>query len=183
MDILGLLIVAIMLMAKVSALSMAVLERTREVGILRCTGARSRQIRRIFSAEALTLALAGWALGVLVGWLIYEGLLALIQHDLSLSLPREFGPVGLLGTLAGVVVLTLLVIRGPLRRATRDPAWPGPPVPVEVSWLAVRVRPGLSGGADDGHHTGRDGPGRGSGPGPDSGRAGQQGAAGRRAGR
>ena len=35
------------------------------------------------------------------------------------SLPLQFGPVGLLRTLAGVVVLTLLVIRGPLRRATR----------------------------------------------------------------
>ena len=118
-DVLGLLIVAIMLMGLVSALTMAVFERTREVGVLRCTGARSRQIRRIFSAEALTLALAGWLLGVLIGWLIYEGLLALIQHDVSLSLPREFGPFGLLGTLAGVVILTLLVIRGPLRRATR----------------------------------------------------------------
>jgi ABC-type lipoprotein release transport system permease subunit len=43
----------------------------------------------------------------------------LVQHDDSLSLPREFGPVGLLATLAGVLVLTLVVIRGPLRRATR----------------------------------------------------------------
>jgi putative ABC transport system permease protein len=118
-DILGLLIVAIMLMGLASALSMAVFERTREVGILRCTGARSRQIRRIFSAEALALALAGWVLAVLAGWLIYEGLLALVQHDLSLTLPREFGPLGLLATLAGVLVLTLVVIRGPLRRATR----------------------------------------------------------------
>lgn len=118
-DILGLLIVAIMLMGLASALSMAVFERTREVGILRCTGARSRQIRRIFSAEALALALVGWVLGIGAGWLIYEGLLTLIQHDVSLILPREFGPIGLLGTLAGVLVLTLLVIRGPLRRATR----------------------------------------------------------------
>lgn len=118
-DGLGLLIVAIMLMGLASALSMAVFERTREVGILRCTGARSRQIRRIFTAEALTLALAGWVLGIAVGWLIYEGLVALIQRDVSLTLPREFGVVGLLGTLAGVLVLTLLVIRGPLRRAAR----------------------------------------------------------------
>ena len=118
-DILGLVVVAIMLMGLVSALSMGVIERTREVGILRCLGARARHIRRVFSAEAMILAVAGWVLGVLLGWLIYEGLLALLLHDASISLPQEFPPVIPLITLAGVVVLTLIVIRGPLRRATR----------------------------------------------------------------
>ena len=117
--ILGLLIVAIMLMGLVSALGMGVIERTREVGILRCLGARARDIRRIFSAEAVTLAVVGWAAGVLFGWLVYQGLLALVQHQASLSLPGEFGPAVALITLAGVLVLTLVVIRGPLHRATR----------------------------------------------------------------
>jgi putative ABC transport system permease protein len=98
---------------------MGVIERTREIGILRSVGARARQIRRVFSAEAVVLAVAGWALGILVGWLIYEGLLALIRHDVDLSLPQEFLPVIPLITLAGVLVLTLVVIRAPLRRAAR----------------------------------------------------------------
>jgi putative ABC transport system permease protein len=118
-EILGTLVVAIMLMGLVSALSMSVIERTREVGILRCVGARARQIRRVFSAEALTLSVAGWTFGVLLGWLIYEGLLALVLHNLALSLPQDFPAAIPLATLAGVLVLTLLVIRGPLRRATR----------------------------------------------------------------
>ena len=118
-EILGLLVVAIMLMGLVSALSMGVIERTREVGILRCVGARGRHIRRVFSVEAAALAVAGWAFGVLLGWLIYEGLLALLRHYADISLPQEFPPVIPLTTLAGVVVLTLVVIRGPLRRATR----------------------------------------------------------------
>ncbi|MCW2905935.1 MAG: transporter permease [Actinomycetia bacterium] len=118
-DILGLVVVAIMLMGLVSTLSMGVIERTREVGILRCVGARARQIRRVFSAEAVVLAVAGWAFGVLLGWLIYQGLLTLLLHDASISLPQEFPPVIPLVTLAGVVVLTVIVIRGPLRRATR----------------------------------------------------------------
>jgi ABC-type antimicrobial peptide transport system permease subunit len=118
-EILGLLVVAIMLMGLASALSMGVIERTREVGILRCVGARARYIRRIFSAEALVLAIAGWAFGVLLGWLIYEGLLALLQHQASVTLPQDFPPVIPLITLAGVILLTLAVIRGPLRRATR----------------------------------------------------------------
>jgi putative ABC transport system permease protein len=106
-------------MGLVSTLSMGVIERTREVGILRCVGARARQIRRVFSAEAVVLAVAGWAFGVLLGWLIYQGLLTLLLHDASISLPQEFPPVIPLITLAGVVVLTVIVIRGPLRRATR----------------------------------------------------------------
>jgi putative ABC transport system permease protein len=118
-QLLGLVVVAIMLMGLVSALSMGVIERTQEVGILRCVGARARHIRLVFSAEAVALAAAGWAFGVLLGWLINEGLLALVRRDADLSLPSEFLPVIPLITLAGVLVLTLLVIRGPLRRATR----------------------------------------------------------------
>ena len=118
-DILGLVVVAIMLMGLVSALSMGVIERTREVGILRCVGARARHIRRVFSAEAVVLSVAGWVFGVLLGWLIYEGLLTLLLHNAAISLPQEFPPVIPLITLAGVLALTLIVIRGPLRRATR----------------------------------------------------------------
>jgi putative ABC transport system permease protein len=118
-EILGLVVVAIMLMGLVSALSMGVIERTREIGILRCVGARARHIRRVFSVEAVALAAVGWAFGVLLGWLIYEALLALLLHNAALSLPQEFPPVIPLITLAGVLVLTLIVIRAPLRRATR----------------------------------------------------------------
>ena len=118
-EILGLVVVAIMLMGLVSALSMGVIERTREVGILRCLGARARQIRRVFSAEAVVLAAVGWAFGVLLGWLLYQGLLALFLHNADVTLPEDFPPAIPLITLAGLVVLTLIVIRGPLRRATR----------------------------------------------------------------
>lgn len=118
-EVLGLVVVAIMLMGLASALSMGVIERTREIGILRCLGARSRHIRRIFGAEAVVLAVAGWAVGILLGWLIYEGLLILVRHDADLALPQDFGPAIPLITLAGVLVLTLIVIRGPLHRVNR----------------------------------------------------------------
>jgi putative ABC transport system permease protein len=118
-QLLGLVVVAITLMGLVSGLSTGVIERTREIGILRCLGARARQIRRAFSVEAVALAVAGWALGILVGWLLYEALLSLLFHNADVSLPQKFPPVIPLIALAGVLVLTLIVIRGPLRRATR----------------------------------------------------------------
>jgi len=37
----------------------------------------------------VVLAEAGWASGVLLGWLIYQGLLALIRHSATVSLPRS----------------------------------------------------------------------------------------------
>jgi len=66
-----------------------------------------------------TIAVAVLALGVLLGWLLYQGLLALFLHDADVTLPENFPPVIPLITLAGVLALTLVVIRGPLRRATR----------------------------------------------------------------
>jgi putative ABC transport system permease protein len=47
---------------------MAVSERTREIGVRKALGARSRDIERQFLAEAVVLALVGGALGALLGW-------------------------------------------------------------------------------------------------------------------
>jgi putative ABC transport system permease protein len=118
-EILGLVVVAIMLMGLASALSMGIIERTREIGILRCLGARARHIRRIFTTEAVVQTLAGWAAGILLGWLVYQGLLSLVRHEADLILPQDFQPIIPLIALAGVLALTLIVIRGPLHRAKR----------------------------------------------------------------
>ena len=63
-------------------------------------------------------------MGILLGWLVYQGLSALVRHEAAISLPEESAPAVPLITLAGVLVLRLLVVRGPLRRATRTQ--PGP---------------------------------------------------------
>jgi putative ABC transport system permease protein len=46
----------------------AVTERTREIGIRKTVGARSRDIERQFLVEAVALAVAGGIAGVLAGW-------------------------------------------------------------------------------------------------------------------
>jgi ABC-type antimicrobial peptide transport system permease subunit len=52
----------------------SVTERTREIGLRRAVGARARDVRMQFLVEAVTLALAGGAVGLVAGW-ISSGLL------------------------------------------------------------------------------------------------------------
>jgi putative ABC transport system permease protein len=52
----------------VNTLVMAVLERRREIGIMKALGASDRDIRRLFFAEAGAMGLAGGVLGVAFGW-------------------------------------------------------------------------------------------------------------------
>ena len=115
--VLGLLIVAISLVGLVNAITMSVIERTREIGMLRCVGARAKDVRRIFTVEGLTVALLGWLLGVVLGWAMGHGLVSLtaslVKVDLSFVVPAANIAI----TLVGTVVLTLLVLLGPVRRA------------------------------------------------------------------
>ena len=47
----------------VNAITMGMLERTREIGTLRSVGARARDIRRIFAIEGLIVALSAGCSG------------------------------------------------------------------------------------------------------------------------
>jgi len=49
---------------------MAILERRREIGILKALGAGDRDIRQLFLAEAGAMGLLGGVLGVALGWAI-----------------------------------------------------------------------------------------------------------------
>ena len=47
----------------------SVLERTKEIGVLKALGARKKDITRVFDAETCILGIASGALGVLIAWL------------------------------------------------------------------------------------------------------------------
>jgi putative ABC transport system permease protein len=117
--VLGLVIVAISMVGLVNAMTMAVLERTREIGMLRCVGARARDVRRIFGVEGIAVALLGWLLGLPAGYLMARGMIALTTALVDLRLDFAFPAVNLAITLAGTVVVALLVLLAPVRRAVR----------------------------------------------------------------
>jgi len=49
---------------------MAILERRREIGVLKALGATDRDVRSLFFAEAGAMGLLGGIAGVTLGWLI-----------------------------------------------------------------------------------------------------------------
>jgi putative ABC transport system permease protein len=115
--VLGFLVVAISLVGLVNAITMSVLERTREIGILRCVGARARDIRRIFATEGIVLALAGWLAGIPLGYAIDRLLVWLIRELIEVDIRVVFPAGHVAVALAGTLVLALVVMALPLRRA------------------------------------------------------------------
>ena len=119
--VLGFLIVAMSMVGLANAITMSIIERTREIGILRCVGARARDVRRIFTTEGIALVLAGWVLGVPLGYALDRLLVWLVWEVVDVRVPVVFPPWNIALALAGTVVLALLVMVLPVRRAVRFP--------------------------------------------------------------
>src|SRR5271155_4985302 len=74
LGIFGSLALTVASLGIINTLVMAILERRREIGILKALGAADRDVRRLFFAEAGAMGLVGGVLGVAIGWLIGRAL-------------------------------------------------------------------------------------------------------------
>ncbi|WP_309615630.1 FtsX-like permease family protein [Salinibacterium sp.] len=106
----------------VNNLSLSVLQRTRELGLLRALGFTARQLRAMIRAESAQLVIAsvlvGFTLGIAYGWAGAQSMLGSMNGSPGLILPVV--PLWLLGVVVIVAaVLTVAASIIPARRATR----------------------------------------------------------------
>ena len=103
-----------------STMSLGVLERTREIGVLRAIGARHGAILTMIQVEGLVVTLLGWALAIPLSLpmsVILERAFARIMFEVPVTLvPNAFGVVAWLGV---VLVVSFLACLWPAVRAMR----------------------------------------------------------------
>jgi len=105
------------LIAMLNTLAINVIERTREIGMLRAVGATRKQVGRMITAEALLLAAVGTAFGLLSG--LYLGY-AIVQALGSLFPMTYYFPfAGVLAAIAIGLVFGALAAVIPTRQASR----------------------------------------------------------------
>jgi putative ABC transport system permease protein len=102
----------------INTLSMSVIERTREIGVLRALGSTRWQIRRTIADESLVIALIGAAMGIAIG----AGLGWALLKGLSFGIPGvAYTPpiTTMIGVAVAAVVLGLIAAILPARRAAK----------------------------------------------------------------
>lgn len=127
LGIFGSLALAVSSIGIVNTLVMAILERRREIGIMKSLGASDTDVQGLFFAEAGAMGLVGGAVGVAMGWAIGR----IINFATNIYLgrqhlpPAQFWSVPLwlvLGAIAFSVIVSLLSGLYPAGRAARlDP--------------------------------------------------------------
>jgi putative ABC transport system permease protein len=70
LSLIGSIALAVSSLGIINTMVMSILERTREIGIMKAIGASHGDIRRIFLIEAASIGVLGGATGVAIGWLV-----------------------------------------------------------------------------------------------------------------
>ncbi len=86
----------------------SVLERTREIGILRAIGASKHDVKAVFNAETMLVGLTAGIMGILISVLITIPINMIIHHVTELDTLRAHVPV--VGAVVLVVISVLLTL-------------------------------------------------------------------------
>lgn len=131
MFVILMLIVAVAAFNIISTLIMVVMEKRRDIGILKSMGATSRSVMRIFIAEGVAVGLIGTALGCIAGFVGCY----LLQKYKFITLPGDVYFIDRLPVKmeAGDFLMVALVAVGVCFAATLYPSWKASRlVPVEA---------------------------------------------------
>lgn len=100
----------------------SVLERTKEIGILRALGARKKDIRRVFNAEVLIIGFASGLLGIIIARLLIFPINMIIDNLSGLPNVARLNPIHAIILILISIILTLIGGMIPARVASKkDP--------------------------------------------------------------
>jgi putative ABC transport system permease protein len=116
-NILLALSVLIAVLGVVNTLALSVIERTREVGLLRAVGMSRRQLRTMIRLESVIITVFGAALGMVLGSAFGAGLVTALESQGLTELVFPVAP--LVGFSLAAVVIGVLAAVLPARRAAR----------------------------------------------------------------
>ncbi len=118
--IMAVLIAVIGGLGLMGTMSINVLERTREIGVMRAIGASNRAVRQIFIVEGIIIGVLSWLVGAILAYPISKFLSDLVgQQFLSAPLDYTFSLNGVLLWLGVVIVLSALASFLPAWNASR----------------------------------------------------------------
>jgi putative ABC transport system permease protein len=103
-----------------STMSINVLERTREIGVLRAIGASNWDIQSIVIVEGIVIGLISWGIGLLLS-LPLTGVMAAGVGIIVFGTPLQtiYGLTGIFAWLIGILVLGIIASALPARSASR----------------------------------------------------------------
>ncbi len=101
-------------------MSMNVLERTREIGVMRSIGAIDKMVMQSVIIEGLVIGWITWVLAIGFSFPLSKFLLAIISNSmLDSAMTMEFTPIGILLWLVIVTILSVVASVMPARNAAR----------------------------------------------------------------
>jgi len=100
----------------------SVIERTKEIGILRSVGARKKDISRVFNAETLIIGFTAGLLGLGISYLLMIPINSIIARLVDINGIANLAPVSAVILVIGSMVLTFIAGLIPSRMAAKkDP--------------------------------------------------------------